>query len=451
MRKDEAVVTPDRRGLNWDHPFMKKLKIEIEKKLQPLVDLEKKEREKYKKGISKDTLKRNETLGKKLGKLYKEILKEEELGPLSGEEPSNERERFKKPQMGFEFIPDFYTIECKKEQKIRLVIESPKIFPSYEKVTFESDNKEIVLEKESSSVSEGEYVDEKGVYIHRIGVLGNKAGEVGKIIAKTKDKRGEEHTVEAEVHVRELEGYPPNGFSFVPTEYRVKIEKPSKLTLKIDRELISNDYMKIKITSNNEYVVLDTSEITIPKGDGINERMVVVRGTRTGEIATVTALDLDTPSRKAEAIVKVISVISTSSPKGFEIEFDESYPIQRSVCKGNIIYIFTKKPTVKMYYGDEGEYDKTLSFQVICADLITDAFCAKVVEDLGEKIVYLGGDKETAIRRKLNQLKKRYSPTIHRTYVDKSLLISEREKEGVFEWKRTKKIRPMANSDLICL
>ena len=40
LRKDEAVVTPDRQGLNWDHPFMKKLKIEIEKKLQPFVDSE---------------------------------------------------------------------------------------------------------------------------------------------------------------------------------------------------------------------------------------------------------------------------------------------------------------------------------------------------------------------------------------------------------------------------
>ena len=381
-------------------------------------------------------MKRNETLGKKLGKLYKEILKEEELGLLSGEKPSNEREGFKKPQMGFEFIPDFYLIKCKKEQKIRLLIESPRIFPSYEKVTFESDNKEIVLGKESSSISEGEYVDEKGVYIHRIDVLGNKAGEVGKIIAKTKNKKGEEHTVEAEVRVRELEGYPTNGFSFVPAEYRVKIEKPSKLTLKIDRELINNDYMKIKITSNNEYVVLDTSEITIPKGDGIIERMVVVRGTRTGEIATVTALDLDTPSRKAEAIVKVISATPTSSPKGFEIEPDDRYPIyQRSQCTGNTIYIYTKEPTVKMYYGDEGEYDKTISFQVLCAELVTDAFCAKVVEDLDEKnrLVYLGEDKETAIRYKLNQLKRRYGLIIHKTYVEESLLKSDRKKKGVSE------------------
>ena len=86
----------------------------------------------------------------------------------------------------------------------------------------------------------------------------------------------------------------------------------------------------------------------------------------------------------------------------------------------------SSEPTVKMYLGEEEEYDKTLSFQVLCAELITDAFCAKVVEDLGEKIVYPGEDRETAVKRKINQLKKKYGPIIHKIYVDQSLLKKDR-------------------------
>jgi len=426
MRKDEAVVTPDRRGLNWEHPFMKKLKIEIEKKLQPLVDLEKKEREKRRSGISKDTLKRNETLGRKLGKLYKEIMKEElGLSTLGGEEASDEKEMLK-PSGGFGFIPSYYRMECGKEQKIRLVIESPKTIPSYEKVSVESDNKEIVLEKESYLVSEGEYVDDKGVFILRIGVTGNKTGELGKITAKTLNKRGEECICTALVSIKEVVDYPPNGFSFVPPEYRIKIEKPSKLILKVDSALADND-MKIKVESNNKYIVVETPKLTIQKGRGVIEKYISVKGTRSGETGIITAVDVNVPTRKAEAKVKVISATKTSSPKGFEIEFDDTpYPIQRALCRGNTIYIFTKEPTVKMYFGERGEYDKTLSFQVLCADLITDAFCTKVVEDLGEKIVYPGEDRETAIQRKINQLKIKYGPIIHKTYVNQSLLSRER-------------------------
>jgi len=425
MRKDEAVVTPDRQGLNWGYPFLKKLKTEIEKKLQPFVELEKKERDKHKKGISKATLERNEALGKKLGKLYKQIMREEGgLSRLGGGELNGEKRIFK-PSTGFGFIPSYYLIDCKKEQKIRLLVESPKIIPDAETVKLESTNKEIILEKDNCSVPEGEYIEDEGIFIHRIGVFANKSGLTGEIIARTTDKRGDERTDTAQIQTKEPEEYPSNGFAFIPDEYRIKVEKLTTCTLKVDSTIIRDRSMKIKVTTDNEYIIVEDGDFTLSKVNGMIDKHIRIRGTKTGEIGTITACDLDDPSRKAEAKVKVISTTKISSPKGFEIEFDYREPaIQRALCKENIIYIFVKEPTVKMYFGEGGEYDKALSFQVLCADLITEAFCTKVVDDLvsEDKITSLGEDTQTAIQRRLNQLKKECGPAIHKTYVDKYLL-----------------------------
>ena len=434
MSKDEAVVTPDREGLNWDYPFLKKLKTEIEKKLKPFVELEKKEREKHKKGVSKATLERNEALGKKLGKLYKQIMKEEGgLRPLGGEEPSDKK-GMPKPPAGFGFIPSYYLMESKKEQKIRLLVESPKIIPSDETIKLESTNKEIIIEKENCVVSDSEYVDEAGIFIHRIGIIGNKSGETGEILAHTRDKRGDERTIKAQIQVKEPEEYPPNGFAFIPNEYRIKVGKVTSCTLKVDSTLLNEAGMKIKVTSNSDYILIENGDFTLSKGRELVDIYVKLRGTKTGEAGIITATDSEDSSRKAEAKVKVISTSKISSPTGFEIEFDDTEPaIQRALCKGNSIYIFVKEPTVKMYFGDGGEYDKALSFRVLCADLITEAFCTKVVDDLvsEDKITSLGEDIQTGIQRKLNQLKKECGPEIHKTYVDKYLLEKEREKLGV--------------------
>lgn len=429
MRNEEAVVTPDRQGLNWDYPFMKKLKTDIEKKLHHFVESEKKEREKHKKGVSETTLERNETLGKKLGKLYKQIMKEEGgLSTLGGEEPSDKKE-WPKPSAGFGFIPSFYVMECKKQQKIRLLVESPKIIPSDETIKLESTNKEIILEKENCVVSDGEYITEAGIFIHRIGIIGKKSGEIGDILAHTIDKKGDERTVKAQIQIKAFDEYPSYGFAFIPNEYRIKVEKVMPCTLKVDTTLITEAGLKIKVMSNNDYIIVEDGNITLSKGNEVIDVDIKVRGTKTGEVGIVTAIDLEDPSRKAEAKIKVISTTKISSPRGFEIEFDDTEPIyQRALCKENTIYVFVKEPTVKMYYGEEGEYDKALSFQVLCADLITDAFCTKIVEDLvsEDKILSLGEDTQTAIRRRLNQLKMECGPEIHKTYVEKYLLEKEK-------------------------
>jgi len=304
---------------------------------------------------------------------------------LDGPEFSDEK-RILKPRTGFGFIPPFYSVEVKKPQQIRLLIESPRVIPSYEEVELKVSNKSIILSKDRILVSEGEYIEDQGIYIHRIKIVGEKPEIEGEIIARTRDKRGVERIDRAIVYVHSIEDYPPNGFSFIPNEYRVKVEKVAKLILKIDSDIIENDNMVIEIKSDNPYILVENPVIKIRRGKGIITKCVPIRGTRTGEKGVITAHNPDNPSIKAEAKVKVISYKPTASPYGFRIEFDETEnPIQRSWCKDDIIYIAVKEPTVKMYYGENGEYADTLSFQVLCADLITDAFCNKVVNDLLNK------------------------------------------------------------------
>jgi hypothetical protein len=425
MRADEHIVAPSRRDLDWDHPFMKKLKNEVENKLKPFIDIEREEKDRQSKGASEEILKRNESLGRKLGQLYKEIIKEEGLLTLEGQDGLEDKDIII-PSLGFGFVPSYYSLEPKKTHQLRLVVESPRRISDNQKITFESTKGSITLDKKQIAINEGDHISEKGIYILRIGVSGNKEGEEGEIIARTKDKRGFDSIAKARVIVKKADVF-TEVLSFSPSEYRIKIEQTSKITLRINTEKIPKTAKKIKLSSNNPYILLDKHELSISHNKGVVEAHLPIRGTRVGEDGIVIAMVEQFPDLKSEAKIKIVSKNPSAPPTGFKIDFrQEETPIQRAFCKGSEIYIYIKEPTVKRYYGENGEYQKTLSFLVLCADWITDAFCAKVTEDISEKIVFLGEDKETAMRKKLNEFKRRFGPIIHSVYVEKDQLEKER-------------------------
>jgi len=426
MRSDEHVIAASRRDLDWDHPFMKKLKLEIENKIKPFIDIEKEEKERQSKGTSEDILKKNESLGRKLGQLYKEIIKDEGLSSLEGQDNFDNKDVVI-PSLGFGFIPSYYSLEVGKIKQIRLVVESPRRISDNQKISFESTRGSIIIDKKNVIISEGDHIPEKGIYIIRLGITGNKEGEEGEIIARTKDKRGFDSIAKARVEVKEKDVF-TEAVLFSPTEYNIKIEQLSKITLKINPEKIPKSAKKIKLASNTPYVLLEKHELAISHDKGIYEAFIPIRGTRVGETGTVIAIVDQFPDLKSEAHIRVVSKKPSSPPTGFKIDFHiEPTPIQRALCKGSEIYIFVKEPTVKKYYGENGEYQRSLSFAVLCADLITDAFCTKVTEDISERIPFLGEDKETAMRNRLNKYKMKYGPIIHSIYVEAELLQKERK------------------------
>ena len=81
---------------------MKKLKLEIESKLKPFIDIEREEKDRESKGTSEEILKKNESVGRKLGQLYKEIIKEEGLTTLEGQDGLDNKDIII-PQLGFRF------------------------------------------------------------------------------------------------------------------------------------------------------------------------------------------------------------------------------------------------------------------------------------------------------------------------------------------------------------
>ncbi|WAC05013.1 MAG: hypothetical protein OS112_11270 [Methanoregula sp.] len=425
MRLDEHIVAPSRRDLDWDHPFMKKLKLEIENKLRPFIDIEREEKERQSKGTSEEILKKNESMGRKLGQLYKEIIKDEGLSSLEGQDGSDDNGIII-PSLGFGFIPSYYSLEPKKTQQLRLVVESPRRISDNQKISFESTRGSITIDRKQISINEGDHKPEKGIYILRIGVTGNKEGEEGEIIARTKDKRGFDATAKARVVVKKADVF-TDALTFSQSEYKIKIEQTSKITLRINTEKIPKTTKKIKLSSNNPFILLDKHELTISHDKGIIESHIPIRGTRVGENGVVIAIVEQFPDLKSEAKIKVVSKNPSAPPTGFKIEFHpEPTPIQRALCKGSEIYIFIKEPTVQKYFGENGEYQKSLSFAVLCADLITDAFCSKVTEEISERIPFLGEDKNTAMRSRLNKYKMKYGPIIHSVYVEAELLQKER-------------------------
>ena len=123
----------------------------------------------------------------------------------------------------------------------------------------------------------------------RIGVTGTKEGDEGEIIARTKDKRGFDSIAKARIVIKKPEIF-TEVLSFSPSDYRIKIEQTSKITLRINTEKIPRNAKKIKLSSNNSYILLDKHELTISYDKGIIEAHFPIRGTRVGEEGKVVAI-----------------------------------------------------------------------------------------------------------------------------------------------------------------
>ena len=367
-------------------------------------------------------------MGKVLKNIYEKIIREEtmDFSVLAG---VGDKDSLRKPDGGFDFIPPYYSVEAGKKARLRLLAESPFI-PSYEEIEILSTNKNILPKKRIYKVEEGEYIDEINCFKIIIDVMCNIPGEIGEIIAITRNMNGKEIKKKAIVKVEKPIDYPPNGFAFVPSYYRIKHGRTEKITLKIDSHLIIGENIEIFFESNNPYIIVEDKKLTIRKSEEmIIEKTVRIRGERSGVEGKIIAYSAD-KRLKCEATIKVLSTHPKDSAIGFKIEYDPlENPIQRASFRENTIYIFIKEPTVKLYYGEKGEYADTLSFQVFCADLITDAFCQKVINDLSKHKPFLKDDIE-ARRNKLNRLKMQYGPLIHKAYVDQRLLNKERGVEN---------------------
>ncbi len=300
--------------------------------------------------------------------------------------------------------------------------ETPGLVPSYKKIKVETDNENIHILRKEYPIASSEIDEENGIANIRIDAIGKEPYQKGKIIAKVEDKEGKIRQAEATIEIYPSEQYPQDGFSFVPSSYKIKLGKKKSINLKIDTNLLENT-QTIAITSNHEDIIVYDKQVEVEPGKKVVERKIKVGGQKANVKGDVIA---KMGQKEAVAKIKITSTKPRPRKSGLieDIKYDTTTenPTQRVSYGNHVITIFTKEKTVAKYFGD-GEYEGKLPCQILFAELITEGFCNMLVEELDRRgEVYSLGDKRAAYRRQFNRFRKTYSPQIHDKYVENQAL-----------------------------
>ena len=144
LKTDDSVLTATRDGINWRHSFAKCLKEAVEKRLEPLVEEERKRAQAEQRSTLNKRLR--ERLNDALTKLN--FIADSELGKLAGLGEGPGQSGGKPPHVppsGFGFVPEYAYIQTGKPAGITLRASVPDKVEAGCLVTIESNNAEVTV------------------------------------------------------------------------------------------------------------------------------------------------------------------------------------------------------------------------------------------------------------------------------------------------------------------
>lgn len=225
---------------------------------------------------------------------------------------------------------------------------------------------------------------------------------------------------------------PINGFEFIPDEYHIVIAEKEKLKLRIipDQNVKEGDL--IEISTELAGIKLLTNNLVVPRSKKIGEFVVAevwVEGIQPGAEGFVSAI---CNGKKALALVKIVSEKTTRPPRsdgGFfkEIKYEEKdMPLRaRFERSSGIIWINTKAPSVKLYFGPMGEGQEQPQNMVLVAELVTELASQEIGREKRRKNLLdipPGIEEMDALYNEINRLKDTYTTPIHKVLVDRKYL-----------------------------
>jgi hypothetical protein len=140
LNKDEPVLTATRDGINWKHPFAKALKDAVEKRLEPIVEEERRRAQAEERNVV------NRRLKEKLDIAMKELnaIAKTELGRVDGDEAIDDpRTAPQVPSSGFGFVPEYAHIQTGRIARLTLRGSIPEQLETGSLITIESDSTEV--------------------------------------------------------------------------------------------------------------------------------------------------------------------------------------------------------------------------------------------------------------------------------------------------------------------
>jgi len=438
LRKEEAVLDQERKGLIRDNPFCACLISELENRLEK--EIEKERKRKDEESAEQEDKEETERY-KKAFSLFNEIAEKEILEVKRLEEELDDNA--KPPENGLLISPSKADITTGKSYSFRLQINPQKI-NNYELINIEISNPNITLNtKPYKYKKSGKIVDVKWITI---------TPKIADIKATLKVFALDFSTSADIFVVPERDLLLGEGMVFVPESITLRPNKFRKCKLLVYVKIIPHE-SKINITSDNPDIKIEPLTLIVNEYQAdkhIQTFEIEVWGSKDGEDAIITA-EYSGLVAFLEAKVRSIEPKEEKGTKGkffTDKYFDPSDPLQRSSYsdKTGKVHIYYRFPSLKHYLGQNLEHKKSLPAQVLIADLVAEqcflSIANKVVEH--RSVLLDPSQKYIKVQQKTFELSKKYGEQIHKFLVDQELL-----KEAKTENEKNLQKKLVANSDLI--
>jgi len=372
LKRDEDVIDEKRRGLNRKHLFISELVREIENRLRPIIEEERKASSIT--DYSLDTKNLKKTL-RELNKIAKE---EGALGKFMPPSPEYWTE-------SISFYPPYIEVFEYLEKRIHLVI-NPSIIKSDSIVYLTSSRNEIEVNPKQIRISALELEKDK-CFSHEIRVLASKPEIEGEIASQINEFFS---TAGVKVH-RNPMLYPKSGFTFVPDETKIVDGNKKNTNLMIELATLKEAQAstKIQLESTNSHIQCP-SELHIPENvqpyflsPNVIRIRVPIKAAGEGERGSIIA---QFGVKKAKLHVTVVSPFETHGLFK-EIEFTTREDVKEiSYFDRNegIIYVYSKHPVMKKYI-DKPSFKRSAGFLVFAADTVARLICWEIIKEKERK------------------------------------------------------------------
>lgn len=408
---DETVLTDNREGLDYNHPFNGELRRRLHNMLKDLV-----EREARAQGAARDL---NKALRNRIRKAFSKInalIRKEHLTEFETEDEQNNI-----PD-SMQFSPALLTITVGSKRYLQLLF-NPEIVPPSSEISVNLSGKGVQIMPSGSVMTSSSYDDQKAPHV-ALCVSATELEGSAIVTAKFKDI-----VAQAEVTViPEEELQPENGFAFVPSARTIMKGVRRHLRLIIDTRVVPPQSL-VELNSDDQRIrLLNSGKLLVDSpnlSQYLREELVEIEAEVPAIRGHVRAGSRSVDGKEVEAYCAV-RVTEKKPPR----EFLKDYKLdpnaderQRSSYKEGIVYIHTRAPVLRRYFGDPKEHQRLdgdkPDAKVMLADTIvhciTEAWARYQIEEGVTPI--LGSDKSEEIRRQARKLDFQHGKAIHEIIV----------------------------------
>jgi hypothetical protein len=417
LENEEPVLSDDRDGLEHRHPFCQKL---IKKTEEYLTEKVKEESVRKQKEEQSKILGEEKKRYQKAFSILNQIAEEEakEITNLG----SDIDDDINAPTDGICFYPTVANITVGKRYNFELRID-PSAIKKESDIKIDCNSSKIKIHPTSVRLIDHEKREK--IVRKYISVEGREANIEGIVLA-TVGKR----SCSAKVNVvPEQEMLLTEGMVFDPENITIRPNQPRKASLYVYVKMIEHGSV-IKLSSDNDSIQFTPNEIVVNENDakrGMAKYDIELWGEQEGQSAMVSA-EYETYMAILGVHIKSKKDQQDKDNKGMfsEPDFDfDPDPIQRSSYSqttGKII-IYVNFPTVKMYLGDSRQFAKTLTAQVLVADLVAERCFHEIAKKKAEASGALAPEAiPDRIRSYQFALSKKYGKKVHELLVDQEQL-----------------------------